>query len=86
VEPTGTAAPVILTVISTQYCQASPQSGALGVGHFDTGAEITALGRDAAMEYFYIENPDKPGEYCWIWNNFVLVNGEAFTLPVVPVK
>lgn len=83
VEPTATLEPVALTIISAQYCLASPDSTAIGVGHFDTGETITALGRDASFDYYYIENPDIPGGYCWIWDNYVLVNGNYSLLPII---
>jgi len=82
-EPTAPPVTVKLTVISGIMCQAKPDYHSTRIGYLETGAVFTALGRDADTEYFYIENPTVKGDYCWVWTNYVLIDGIAYDLPIV---
>jgi hypothetical protein len=83
--PTATATPVTvnLTVISAIGCVASPSESAAFAGYLKTGAELTALGRNASNTFYLIDNPSSDGNQCWVWNNYVLINGISSDLPVV---
>jgi hypothetical protein len=85
-EPTATPVNVKLTVIHGIMCQAKPNYNSTRIGYLETGAVFTALGRDADTEYFYIENPTVKDGYCWVWTNYVLINGIAYDLPIVESK
>lgn len=82
-EPTAALPEVELTVITDQYCRVSPNITALGTGHFTAGEVMAALGINYTHDFFYIANPDLPGEYCWIWNNYVFIDGDFTSLPVI---
>ena len=82
-EPTATPVTVELTVISGIMCQEKPDYNSKRTGYLETGAVFTALGRSADTEYFYIDNPTVEGGYCWVWTNYVLINGIAYDLPIV---
>lgn len=84
--PTATPETVTLTVISGIMCQAKPDYNSTRTGYLETGAVLTALGRNSDTTYFYIENPTVPGGYCWVWTNYVLINGLAYNLPIVDSK
>jgi predicted flap endonuclease-1-like 5' DNA nuclease len=83
--PTLTPTPVTvnLTVISGIGCVNSPSESAAFAGVVKTGAVLTALGRNDANTFYYIENPSVAGGHCWIWNNYVLINGISSNLPVM---
>lgn len=89
--PTSTPAPTLtptpvtvdLTVISAIGCVNKPSESAAFAGVMDTGAVLQALGRNEANNFYYIENPSVAGGHCWIWNNYVLINGISSDLPVV---
>jgi len=83
--PTATATPVTvnLTVISAIGCVAGPSESAAFAGVLKTGAELTALGRNASNTFYLIDNPSSDGNQCWVWNNYVLINGISSDLPVV---
>ncbi len=83
--PTATATPVTvdLTVISAIGCVAGPSESAAFAGYLKTGAELTALGRNASNTFYLIDNPSSEGNQCWVWNNYVLINGISSDLPVV---
>jgi hypothetical protein len=82
-EPTAALPEVTLTVITDQYCRVSPDINTTGTGHFVAGETMPALGQNYTHDFFYIANPDLPGEYCWIWDNYVFTDGDHYSLPVV---
>jgi hypothetical protein len=68
----------MISVVIETLCRLGPDKvydrvGELGIG---TMAEVYAL--DPSRNYYFIQNPNRPGTYCWIWgfyatpvNNFV---------------
>jgi hypothetical protein len=52
-------------------------SGALLIGKL---AQVFA--RDPTGTYWYIPNPDSPGEFCWVWGEYATVTGLVETLPI----
>ena len=45
--------------------------------------QSTVVGRHAQNTWWYIENPKKPGEYCWVWGQTTQVTGDISSLPVI---
>ncbi|HSF81083.1 MAG TPA: hypothetical protein VLA49_07610 [Anaerolineales bacterium] len=60
---------------STLY---SPPVGVLAVGD---RAEVH--GRNDAGTWWYISNPSRPGEFCWVWGETTGVEGSTASLPVI---
>lgn len=83
---TPTSVSVNLTVISAITCVSGPGESYGFAGYLKTGAVLTAQGRNEKDDYFYIQNPSKTDGYCWVWNNYVLINGVSSDLPVVESK
>ena len=50
--------------------------GALLVGETE---EIVAL--STVPNYWYITNPDQPGEFCYLWGEYAIVVGDTQALP-----
>jgi hypothetical protein len=46
------------------------------------GEELVITGRTTAPDYVIVEIPDKPGQYCWLWTNFVEIQGDIASLAV----
>jgi hypothetical protein len=42
-------------------------------------AEVVA--RSSAGNYWYIVNPDLPGEFCYLWGEYATVAGDTAVLP-----
>ncbi len=84
-EPTATATSVTvnLTVISAIGCVAKPSESAAFAGYLKTGEVLTALGRNSNNTFYLINNPSNSGQTCWVWNNYVLINGISSDLPVM---
>jgi hypothetical protein len=34
-------------------------------------------------DYWYIENPTRPGEFCWLWGEYATLTGEVEALPIL---
>jgi hypothetical protein len=82
-DPSAPLPDVTLTIIFAQYCRSNPDIYSSGVGHLEANAEVKAIGRSQDNQYYYIENPDAPGSYCWIWVDYALIDGKAYDLPVI---
>ena len=90
--PTATATPIVIAsptsmvpMISVSVptnCRVGPGKdygidGALLVGEI---AQVYA--RDPSGNYWYIPNPDSPGDFCWVWDEYATFTGFAGSLPV----
>lgn len=78
---TATPAPPHISVAQNTNCRTGPAvnydyRGALLVGQT---AEVVA--RSTVPDYWYITNPDRPGEFCWLWGEFATVYGDPSGLP-----
>ena len=76
-----TPARSFISVSQNTNCRSGPAvsfdfRGALLVGQI---AEVVA--RSTVPNYWYISNPDRPGEICWLWGEYATVQGEASSLP-----
>jgi hypothetical protein len=72
--------PMVSVSINTN-CRTGPGisydlRGALLVGETE---EIVAI--STAPNYWYITNPDRPGEFCYLWGEYATVVGETQALP-----
>ena len=72
--------PMVSVSINTN-CRTGPGvsydlRGALLVGETE---EIVAV--STAPNYWYITNPDRPGEFCYLWGEYATVVGETQALP-----
>ncbi len=80
--PTPTPEPVYLGVSAPTNCRVGP-----GVRYQKTGTlliEATAevFAKSSTLKFWYIANPDRLGEYCWLWGEYASVEGDAEVLPV----
>ena len=79
-EPSTPGIPMVSVSINTN-CRTGPGisydlRGALLVGETE---EIVAV--STAPNYWYIKNPDRPGEFCYLWGEYATVVGETQALP-----
>lgn len=82
--PVFTATPVVplISVSVATNCRIGPgriydRVGALLVGQF---AEV--VGRNNVGNYWYIRNPSRSTDYCWLWGEYATVSGNVAALPV----
>ncbi|MFN3490862.1 MAG: SH3 domain-containing protein [Anaerolineales bacterium] len=80
--PTSTSFVALISVSVPTNCRIGPgkvypRQGALLVGET---AEV--FGRDPTNRYWYIRNPDKPNDYCWVWGEYATLTGPFALLPI----
>lgn len=84
-EPTvaATATPSVpnVSVSVNTNCRTGPgraydYRGALLIGETE---EVVA--RSTVPDYWYITNPDRPGEFCYLWGRYATVSGNTEALP-----
>ncbi len=64
-------------------CRTGPGKDYPEAGYLLVGELSTVYGKDASGNWWYIENPKQPGEYCWVWEATTKVNGDTSQVPVV---
>jgi hypothetical protein len=62
-------------------CRTGPGADYPVVGYLVAGQQSTVFGKEASGNWWYIENPKKPAEYCWVWSETTVVTGDASGLP-----
>ncbi|MBL8092201.1 MAG: hypothetical protein JNJ43_17850 [Anaerolineales bacterium] len=80
--PTATSFVTLISVSVPTNCRIGPgrvypRQGALLVGET---AEV--FGRDPTNQYWYIRNPNKPNDYCWVWGEYATLTGPFAFLPI----
>jgi len=85
--PTATATPVTYsaTAILSIGCLKGPADTYEITNFVKSGDTFTALGRDDANDYYLIQSTSGTQYSCWIWKNYITINGNAYTLPVATV-
>jgi hypothetical protein len=84
-QPTATPVTFEATVITSIMCQTGPGENYERYDYLKQGETLLTFGRDADTNYFLIEAPNKAGTTCWVWKNYVTVEGNGYTLPIATV-
>ena len=74
--------PTLVASVDTN-CRVRPAPDEQRLGILLAGMQATVYGRNADGSWWYIENPDKGGEYCWVWDGAVTLSGETASLPQI---
>lgn len=80
---TETPAPVTLNLSANTNCRSGPAGAYEKQGAVLAGDTVLAYAKSTVENYWYIANPDGPGEFCWMWGEYAAVVGEAAALPVL---
>ena len=73
--------PIISVSVDTN-CRIGPGNIYSYAGGLVVGEEAEVIARDPSGNYWYIENPDSPGSYCWVWGEYATIEGDTSGLPV----
>jgi hypothetical protein len=73
--------PLIGVTVPTN-CRVGPGRIYRRVGALLIGETAQVYGRDPTGRYWYIQNPDSAGGYCWLWGEYATVVGNTTFLPV----
>jgi len=75
------AIPQISVSVPTN-CRVGPGRVYNRVGALLVGETAQVYGRDPTGRYWFIQNPDSPGNFCWLWGEYATVTGNFAALPV----
>lgn len=93
-EPTATISPTpsatftptsdapLLYISENTNCRTGPGAVYDWLTVLLSGDESALVAKDPTEKYWYIQNPDKPGDYCWLWGRYATPEGDTETLPV----
>jgi hypothetical protein len=73
--------PMVSVTVDTN-CRVGPGKVYDRVGALLVGEEAEVIAKDPQGLYWYIRNPDRPGEFCWLWGNYATTTGNTSSLPV----
>ena len=79
---TSTPEPVFLNVTAPTNCRTGLGFRYQRSGTMLVDATALVVARSPTPNYWYIEDPDRPGEYCWLWGKYASVAGDEQVLPV----
>ncbi len=83
--PSDTPLPPVVKVKVTRptHCRSGPGKEYEIVGSFLVGMKAEVVGRDAQANYWYIPNPYVFTDYCWIWGEYAIFEGNQLSVPFV---
>jgi hypothetical protein len=73
--------PMISVSVPTN-CRSGPGKVYALEGALLVGEVAQVLGRDPTSNYWYIPNPDSPGDYCWVWGEYATISGYIGAVPM----
>ena len=82
--PIFTATPMVplISVSVDTNCRVGPGKVYDRVGYLLVGQVSEVYGRNPAGDYWYIRNPNKPTDFCWLWGEYATLSGNIAALPI----
>jgi hypothetical protein len=77
------AIPLISASINTNCRRGPSKLYDPPVGTLRVGKVAEVHGRNSDSSWWYIQNPDNPGQFCWVWSDTTTVAGNTGALVVV---
>jgi hypothetical protein len=75
-------APIVHVSVDTN-CRFGPGDVYDYQGALLVGEESEVAGKLADESFWYIENPDAPPPYCWIWGAYASITGDKSGIPIL---
>lgn len=75
--------PRIIPIENTN-CHIRPGKDPNIVGYFLKGMELEVFGKDPTGEWVMIPNPNRDGEFCWVWTGSTHITGSLDSVLVIP--
>lgn len=83
--PPTSAGIASLIALTATNCRSGPGKLYPVVGYLSVDQVAIVYGRNEDSTWWYIANPDKPGEYCWVNAETTEISGDIAGVPVVLV-
>lgn len=80
---TQTPIGVFISVSQNTNCRTGPGKIYDYVGALLVGETTEVVGREATRNYWYVRNPDRKGQYCWLWGEYATIVGDTSRLPIL---
>ena len=82
--PTATLSQITLVVMDELVnCRVGPGTVYELLTELRQGQSTRVAGRNDTSTWWYVYDPGRPGQFCWISGNVTQINGDATALPVV---
>lgn len=79
--PSPTPQPLTIAVSVNTNCRSGPAANYDYRGVLLSGESANVVAASSVESYWYIENPDLPGERCWLWDEYATLEGDPSGLP-----
>ena len=79
---TPTPEPVYISVSAPTNCRIGPGRQYTRTGTLLIDATAQVIAKSSTSNFWYIVNPDRPDEYCWLWGEYASVTGDEQVLPI----
>ena len=73
--------PIISVSVATN-CRSGPGKAYPYAGALLVGKVAEVLAADPTRNYWYIHNPESPGDFCWVWGQYATIAGSTANLPI----
>jgi hypothetical protein len=80
---TPTPLPPMASVSLATNCRAGPDSAYPFILSLQPEQVVEVTAKSTVDNYWYVASPDQQDEYCWLWGEYVTVEGDVSTLPVL---
>ncbi|MCI0518909.1 MAG: hypothetical protein L0Z70_01465 [Chloroflexi bacterium] len=81
---TPTSAAPLISASTATNCRPGPGKVYEPIkGVLPVGIKVEVVGRNSNSTWWYIQNPGKAGDFCWVWGETTTVEGNAAALPVL---
>ncbi len=71
-----------ISVSVNTNCRTGPGDAYDRVGGLLVGQTAEVLARDPSGQFWYIPNPQRPGQSCWVWGQYATITGDTSSLPL----
>ncbi len=72
-----------VSVTTNTNCRSGPGEPYPYLGALIEGEEAQVVGQSSVPDFMIIDNPDNPGEQCWLWDMYAEVTCDISMLPVI---
>jgi hypothetical protein len=80
-KPSATPPPLASLTQNTN-CRGGPLAVYDLIRTFLIGESVPITGKNAAGDYWYVTDPNQPGNDCWLWARYAQVSGDTAGLPI----
>lgn len=79
---TATPSTPLINVSVDTNCRYGPSPDYHIVGALLVGQTVELHGKNSRGDWWYIENPRRAGEFCWVWGEYAQIVGDQAAVPL----